>query len=79
MKFSLELPIGDRILLPDQLVHALPGRRALALLVDVGSVSRARRLSIDCGGERGAIVVDEALDVGECIVEEAHGVWILLA
>src|SRR3712207_13315 len=46
-KLDLELPIGDGLRLPDQLVQPLVADRAVALLVDVGSVSIARRLSVD--------------------------------
>ena len=46
-KLDFELAIGDGLRLPDQLVQPLLGHRAVALLVDVDAVSRARRLSID--------------------------------
>ena len=39
--------IDDWPRLPDQLVQALPRRRAAALVVNINSVCRARRLSID--------------------------------
>src|SRR5207245_11523370 len=46
-KLDLELSIHDGFRLPDQLIHPLFGHRSVAALVDVDSVSRARRLSID--------------------------------
>ena len=46
-KLDFELAIGDGLRLPDQLVQPLFGHHAVALLVDVNSVSRARRLPID--------------------------------
>src|ERR1700686_5542962 len=46
-KLDFELPIGDRLLLPDQLVQPLFGHRAVALFVDVNAVSRAWLSSID--------------------------------
>src|SRR5918993_5457032 len=46
-KLDLKLSISDRLGLPDQLVEALFADRAVAPLVDVGSVSGIRRLSID--------------------------------
>src|SRR6267142_2699771 len=46
-KLDLELAIGDGFRLSDQLVQTLFGHRALALFVNVNSVSRAWRLSID--------------------------------
>src|ERR671913_2575993 len=46
-KLDLEESISDGLLLSDQLVEALFANRAVAPLVDVGSVSGARRLSID--------------------------------
>src|SRR6516164_9703706 len=46
-KLDLKLPIGDRFRLADQLIKALPGGAAVALLVNIASVSRARRLPID--------------------------------
>ena len=46
-KLDFELSIGDRHRLSDQLVQPLFGHCAVALLVNVNSVSRARRLSID--------------------------------
>src|SRR5262245_10707967 len=46
-KFDFELSIGDGLRLPDQLVQPLFGHCAVALLVDVNSVRRAGRLSID--------------------------------
>ena len=46
-KLDLELAIDDGLRLPDQLVQTLLGDGAVALFVNVNSVSRARRLSID--------------------------------
>ena len=46
-KLDLELSIGDGLRLPDQLVQTLFGHCAVALLVNVNSVRRAWRLSID--------------------------------
>jgi hypothetical protein len=46
-KLDLELSIGDGLGLSDQLVQPLFGNCAVALLVNVNSVSRAWRLSID--------------------------------
>src|ERR1700686_2647121 len=46
-KTHFELTIGDRLLLPDQLIQPLFANRAVALFVDVNTVSRAWRLSID--------------------------------
>src|SRR5215510_13601558 len=46
-KLDLELSIGDGFRLSDQLVQTLFGHRAVALLVNVCSVGRARRLSVD--------------------------------
>src|SRR2546425_6204122 len=46
-KLDLESSIGDGLRLPDQLIHPLLGDRAVALVVDVDSVSSARRFSID--------------------------------
>jgi hypothetical protein len=46
-KLDLELAIDDRLLLPDQLVQPLLGHDALAVGVDVSSMSPARRLPID--------------------------------
>ena len=43
-KLDLELSIGDGLRLSDQLIQPLFGHRAVALLVDVDAVSRARRL-----------------------------------
>src|ERR1700712_5092834 len=50
-KLDLEPPIDNRLRLPDQLIHPLFGHRAVALGVDVGSVGRARRLSIEVEAE----------------------------
>jgi hypothetical protein len=46
-KLDLELPISNVPRLPDQLIQPLVAHRAVALLVDVTAVSRARRLSIE--------------------------------
>src|SRR5436305_5895017 len=46
-KLDLELSIRDGLRLSDQLIHPLFANRAVALLVDVGSVSTIRRLSVD--------------------------------
>ena len=46
-KLDLELSISDGLRLSDQLIHPLFGNRAVALVVNVNSVSSARRLSID--------------------------------
>src|ERR1700694_490191 len=46
-KLDLELSISDGLLLPDALIQPLLGHRAVALVVDVNSVSSARRLPID--------------------------------
>src|ERR687894_2106959 len=46
-KLDLEQPFGDGLGLPDQLVQPLFADRAVALLVDVGSVSAVRRLSVE--------------------------------
>src|SRR4051812_46493284 len=46
-KLDFELAIGDGLRLPDQLVHPLFGRRAVALFVNVDAVRRARRLPVD--------------------------------
>ena len=46
-KFNFKLAIDDWSRLPDQLVQALPGHRAEALIVNIYSVCRAGRLSID--------------------------------
>src|SRR5580658_3140900 len=46
-KLDFELTVGDRLLLPDQLIQPLLGHRAVALFVDVNAVSRARLSSID--------------------------------
>ena len=42
-KLDLEQPIGDRLGLPDQLIQALLGDRAVALVVDIDAVSRTWR------------------------------------
>src|ERR687885_2529487 len=46
-KLDLELSISDGLRLSDQLIQTLFGNRAVALFVDVDSVSSARRPSID--------------------------------
>jgi hypothetical protein len=46
-KLDLDLSIGDGLRLSDQLIEALLGNCAVALVVNVNSVSGARRLSID--------------------------------
>src|SRR5260370_15445137 len=46
-KLDLELPISNGLRLPDQLIEPLFGSRAVALLVNVTAMSRARRLSIE--------------------------------
>ena len=46
-EFDLELAISDRLRLPDQLIQPRFYHRAAALVVDVNSVSRRGRLSID--------------------------------
>src|ERR671921_2710719 len=46
-KLDLKLSISDGLGLPDQLIEALCGNPAVAPLVNVGSVSIIRRLSID--------------------------------
>ena len=46
-KLDLELAINDRLWLADQLIEPLFANRAVALGVNVNSVRRARRLSID--------------------------------
>jgi hypothetical protein len=46
-KLDLELPIHDRLLLSDELIHALPGGRSVALLVNIKAVRPARRPSVD--------------------------------
>src|SRR5260370_15942490 len=45
-KLDLELSISNGLRLPDQLIQPLVSRRAAAPLVNVNSVSSARRLSI---------------------------------
>jgi hypothetical protein len=44
-ELNFECPLDDRRSLPDQLIHTLPGKRAVALSVYVGTVRPARRLS----------------------------------
>ena len=46
-KLDFELPISDGLRLSDQLVQPLFGDRAIALVVSIGSVRGARRLSIN--------------------------------
>src|ERR1700694_5816464 len=46
-ELDLELSVSDGVRLPDQLIQPLLGNRAVALVVDVASVSSARRLSVD--------------------------------
>src|SRR5205823_1716660 len=46
-KLDLELSIGDRPLLADQLIQPLVGHRAVALFVDIGSMRSTGWLSID--------------------------------
>src|SRR5437016_29938 len=46
-EFDLEQAISDGLGLSDQLIQPLLANRAVALLVDVNSVSGTRRLSID--------------------------------
>src|SRR5919107_4496025 len=46
-KLDLKLSISDGLGLPDQLIESLFGNPAVAPLVNVGSVSTIRRLSID--------------------------------
>src|SRR5438445_4949360 len=46
-EFDLELAIGDGFRLPDQLIKPLLGGRAVALGVDVDSVTGARRVPVD--------------------------------
>ncbi len=45
--FDLELAIHDGRRLPDQLIEPRCGHSAVALLVDVGAVRRARGLTIE--------------------------------
>jgi hypothetical protein len=46
-KLDFELPISDGLRLSDQLVQALLDNRAVALVVNISSVSGARRLSVN--------------------------------
>src|SRR5262249_17324744 len=46
-KLDLEGSIDDGVRLADQLIHPLFGHGAVALLVNVGAVSRPRRLTVD--------------------------------
>jgi hypothetical protein len=51
-ELDLEPSIGDRSGLSNQLIQALLGDRAVALVVDVSSMARARRPSIDQHSKR---------------------------
>src|SRR5947208_1333286 len=51
-ELDLELAIGDRSRLSNQLIQALLGDRAVALVVYVSSMARARRPSIDQHSKR---------------------------
>src|SRR5262245_61397618 len=46
-KLNLELPVSDGLRLSDQLIQPLFGNLAGALIVNVNSVSGARRLSVN--------------------------------
>src|SRR5439155_16518413 len=46
-KLDLELAVDDRRLLPDQLMAALFGHNAAALLIDVSAVHRTGRLPVE--------------------------------
>jgi hypothetical protein len=46
-KLDLELSVGDRSRLSNQLIQALLGDRAVTLRVDITSMACARRLSVD--------------------------------
>src|SRR6266516_7852396 len=46
-KLDLELAVDDRPLLPDQLIGALFGHNAAALLIDVSAVRRTGRLPVE--------------------------------
>ena len=46
-ELNLEQSIEDRLWLPNELVHPRFANCADALVVDIGAVSGARRLSID--------------------------------
>src|SRR5215471_10580904 len=46
-KLDLERPICDGLRLSDELVEPLLGDRSVALLVDLGAVSVARRASVE--------------------------------
>jgi len=46
-KLDLELALVDRSRLPDQLIQALLGHAAMAVVVDVSAMGRAHRLAID--------------------------------
>src|SRR2546428_9103641 len=50
-KLDLEAAIRDRPRLADQVIQALLGHRALALLVDVAAVRASRRLAVDAHAE----------------------------
>src|SRR3977135_353836 len=75
-KLDLELAIGDGLRLSDQLVQPLFGNCALALLVNVNSMSCARRPSIDQhakshGGPLGRRAHDEMKIAGVKAVRDA--------
>src|SRR5215207_10226104 len=46
-KLDLELPVSNGLGLSDQLIQPLFGNRAVALIVNVCTVSSARRISVD--------------------------------
>src|SRR4051812_18229235 len=46
-KLDLELSVGDRSRLSNQLIQALLGDRAVTLLVDIAAMACARRSSVD--------------------------------
>jgi hypothetical protein len=50
-KLDFELPIGDGLRLSDQLVQPLLDNHATALVVNIGPMSRARRLSVNAHPE----------------------------
>ena len=50
-KLDVEAPVDDRTGLADQLVEALVGDGAVAVLVDVQAVSGTRRLPVDADPE----------------------------
>ncbi len=51
LKLDLELAVDDRPLLPDQLIGALFGHNAAALLIDVSAVRRTGRLPVEANDE----------------------------